>query len=363
MKLMLGGGGSGGHVFPGLAVADALRACTEDVLDVLYVGTEDGIESTIARDAEVPFEAVASRAVRGRNLVSQAYSLVTIASGVAEAVGIMRRFRPNVVLVTGGYASVPVGVAAVLTRTPLVVFQPDIVPGWAVQLLSRLATRVCAAHPSANVAASAKRTVYTGYPLRPVFAELDRPMARAHFQLNTVPALLVSGAVQGARHINTAIADGLDGLIGQAQIIHVTGSNDWARMNARRDALPEVVRHRYHVYEYLGDELPTAMAACDLAISRSGASVLAEYPAAGLPSILIPLPEAGGHQRHNAQVLERAGAAVVLDDRDLDARLISTVEELLTDDAHRAAMARSASAQAQPDAAARIARVLWEVRR
>lgn len=363
MRLLLGGGGSGGHVFPGLAVAAVLRGCVPDDLDLLYVGTETGVEASIVRDAGVPFEAVSARPVRGRNTLSQAWSALAIATGIWESLKIMRRFRPDVALVTGGYASVPVGIAAVLTRVPLVVFQPDIEPGWAVRLLARIATRVCVSDKRAHRSAARRKTVITGYPLRPLFDDLDRPMARARFQLNGSPALLVAGAVQGARTINDAIETDLERWLELAQIIHVTGPADLRRMQERREALPAGTQHRYQVYEYLGDDLPVAMAACDLAVSRAGASVLGEYPATELPSVLIPLPEAGGHQRLNAEALEQAGAALIVEDREVRAHLMTTVGDLLHDDSRLAGMRRDAAALAQPDAARRIAEVLWEVRK
>ncbi len=363
MRLLLGGGGSGGHVFPGLAVANALREHINEDLELLYVGTETGIEARIVPDAGIPFEAVASRGVRGRNALGQAWSLAIMAGGGVDAIRIMRRFRPHAVLLTGGYASVPVGLAAWLTRRPVVLFQPDIEPGWAIRFLTRIATQICVTDAQSLQRLPAGKATATGYPLRPVFREIDRPMARARFGLNGTPAVLVTGAIQGARQINDAIDSHLEEWVQFSQIIHVTGEKDARRMQQRREALPDDVRHRYQPVEYLGDELPTAMAACDLAISRAGASVLAEFPAAGIASILVPLPGAGGHQRHNAQALAEAGAAVVLDDAKVGAELLETARAILQDKERLAEMRRRSAAKARIDAADRIAEVVWEVRR
>ena len=264
-------------------------------------------------------------------------------------------------LLTGGYASVPVGIAARLTRTPLVLYQPDIAPGWAVRVLSRLATRVCVTSEASLPHARRKKTVVTGYPLRPIFTDLDRPMARARFQLNGDRALLVTGAVQGAHSLNDVIDANLERLLALAQVIHVTGPRDAARLKQRRAALPDQCRHRYRVHEYLGDDLPIAMAACDLAISRAGASVLGEFPAAGLPAVLVPLHGAGGHQRFNAAVLRDAGAAVIVNDGAVATDLVPTVEALLQDPDRLAAMRAAASGLARLDAADRIAAVIEEV--
>ena len=363
MRVLLGGGGSGGHVFPALAVASRLREQISEDLDVLYVGTEQGVEAGLAREANVPFASVSARPVRGRNAVSQVWSVLAILQGVRDAVQIIRRYRPNSALVTGGYVSVPVGIAAKLTRTPLVLFQPDIEPGWAVRLLAHLATRVCVTDARSLQRAPGRKSTATGYPLRPVFDDLDRPMARARFQFNGGPAVLIAGAVQGARRINDCIDRDLEAWLEVAQVIHVTGPVDAQRMRARRDALPTVLQSRYQVFEYLGNELPIAMAACDLAVSRAGASVLGEYPAAQLPAVLVPLPAAGGHQRRNAEVLENSGAAVIVEDSDVPTQLLPVAQELLRDTNRLESMRRQAAAKARPDATRKIAEVVWEVRR
>ena len=363
MRLLLGGGGSGGHVFPALAVASALQDSIPEELQLLYLGSESGVEASIAQDAGVPFQAVGSGPLRGRLPLSQAWSLFALAVGVSDATRALRRFRPDAVLVTGGHASVPVGLAAAIARRPLVLFQPDIEAGWALRALGRLATRICVTDARSLAGLPRNRGVATGYPLRPVFDELDRPMARARFNLNADPALLVTGAVQGARRINEAVDAHLEQLLEVAHLIHVTGPGDAKRMRERRAALPAAIQHRYQVSEYLGDELPVAMAASDLAVSRAGASVLGEYPAAQLPAVLVPLPSAGGHQRRNAEVLAAAGAALIVENAAVADELLPTVLGLLRDPERLARMRRQAATKARPDAARRIAKVLWEVRR
>lgn len=363
MRLLLGGGGSGGHVFPAIAVAEAMRGMLREELQLLLVGTAGGVEAAIAQEAGISFAAVSSRRVRGRHPLSQIWSTVTIVQGIGEALQTMHRFRPNAVLVTGGYVSVPVGVAAWLLRRPLVLFLPDIEPGWAARLLARLATRICTTDARSIDRLPVRKSLATGYPLRPVFKEIDRPMARAHFQLNGGPAVLITGAVQGARSLNRAVEAHLEAWLEAVQLIHVSGPDDEMRLHERRRALPPELQRRYHLFGYLGDELPMAMAACDLAVARAGASVLGELPAAGLPAVLVPLPAAGVHQRRNAEVLEQAGAAVILDDAKVERELLPTARALVQDPDRLAAMRHAARAKARSDAAERIAEVLWEVRR
>ena len=363
MRLVIGGGGSGGHIFPGLAVAGALRSLLREELELVYMGRAVGVEAAIATDAKVPFATISARPLRGRHVFSQGWATLVLAYGVIQALLVLRRFRPDVVFVTGGYVSVPVGVAAWLLQCPLVVFLPDIEPGWAVRLLARLATIVCVTHSTSIDALPVRKTVATGYPLRAVFQELDRPMARARFQLNGSPTLLVTAAVQGSRTINDAISAQLDKVLETAHVIHVTGPRDEARLRARRDALPVNLRTRYHVFGYLGDDLPVAMVAADLAIARAGASVLGEFPAAGLPAVLVPLPEAGAHQRRNAAILEDAGAAIVLDNANVATELLPTTLSILQDEDRLTTMRQAAHDRARSDSAERIAELLWEARR
>ena len=363
MKLALGGGGSGGHVFPALAVAQSLRACTQENVDLLYLGRADGVEATLARDAGLPFRDVSARPIRDRNIVAKLWSLGAVALGVVDAARALYGFRADAVLVTGGFASVPVAIAGWLLRIPVILYQPDIEPGWAVRQIYRVATHVCLTHESSLAGAPRGKSVVTGYPLRAVFAEVDRPMARAHFDLNGSPAVLVAGAVQGARRINDTLATDLTGWIETAQVIHVTGPGDYRRMSQLREALPPTLQHRYRPFEYLGDDFPVALAAADLAVSRAGASVLGEYPATGLAAILVPLPMAGGHQLANARVLAAAGAAVVVEDAATPAELLPAVREILADAERLDEMRRQSAAAAQPNAARNIARVIWEARR
>ena len=363
MRLALGGGGSGGHVFPALAVAQSLRACAQEDVELLYLGRADGVEATITRDAGIPFRDVSARPIRDRNVLAKLWSLGAMSWGVWDAARALRRFRADVVLVTGGFASVPVAVAARLLRIPVVLYQPDIVPGWAVRQLYRFATRVCLTHESSLARAPQGKTVVTGYPLRAIFDEVDRPMARARFHLNGSPTVLVAGAVQGARRINNALADDLPAWVEAMQVIHVTGPHDFRRLSALRETLPENVRHRYQPFEYMGDDFPVALAAADLAVSRSGASVLGEYPASSLAAILVPLPIAGGHQRANAEMLAAAGAAVVMEDAETPNALLPAVRELVRDSERLQSMRDRAAAVAQPDAARNIARVIWEARK
>lgn len=365
MRVLLAGGGSGGHVFPAFAVASALEALLEEEgreVEFMFAGKADGLESELSASSSMPFAPISARPLRGRNPVSQAYSLAQALMGLLDSLLLLARFRPHAVFVTGGYVSAPVGVAAWLARRPIVLFQPDIEPGWTQRLLGPLATRVCVTHPGSAERYGARSAV-TGYPVRRMFRDLDQPLARAHFQLNGGAAVLVTGAVRGARRINDCIASQLTEWLEAAQLIHVCGPEDHARLSALREELPATLKSRYRLHEFLGEEMPQAMAACDLAISRAGASTLGELPAAALPAVLVPLPEAGGHQRANAQMLADGGAAVVVENDRVEEDLFATATGLLAERERLAGMRRRAIELREQDGAEAIARVLLEVRR
>jgi len=204
------------------------------------------------------------------------------------------------------------------------------------------------------------KVIVTGYPVRPELRRVDREMARATLGLEPgLKTLLIFGGSRGARSINQAVMAVLGELLAECQVIHISGRLDWEEVAARREALVAAARARYHAYPYLHAEMGAALAAADLVVSRSGASVLGEFPLFGLPSVLVPYPHAWRYQRVNADVLVAQGAAVRLDDADLREKLLPTVRRLLADDATRARMAERARALAVPDAAERLAEQLW----
>lgn len=361
--MVLSGGGTGGHIYPALAVAQALRqeAGPESPPELLYIGVRGRMDEQIVAPSGLPFEAVEARPLRVGSPLGALRGLASLLLGTAQAWRLLGRFRPDAVFATGGYASVPVGIAARLRGRPLLVYLPDVRPGWAVRLLSRLATRVATTTEPSLADLPSGKAEAVGYPVRDAFWSADRTEARRRLRLPwDEPVLLVSGASQGAHSLNVAVAEQVDALLGLCHVLHLTGRADEAEMRARRDRLTEDRRARYRVYGYL-EEMADAMAAADLAVMRAGASVLGELPAAGLPAVLVPgVYEAGHDQRANARYLAEQGAAAVLENDQLD-RLTSVVRELLADEPRRGAMAEAMRRLARPDAARRIAQMLREL--
>ena len=290
-----------------------------------------------------------------------AVNAARISTGVIQARAVLREFLPQVVLSTGGYVSFPIALAARSRGVPVAVYLPDIRPGWAVRAIAQLAHRVAVTTIESVRHLPGARGVVTGYPVREGFWRANRAGGRERLGIQPEEkVLLVTGASQGAHSINKAIAAELSGLLQLCEVVHVSGQKDEPWLAEVRNGLPDELRGRYHLFEYLHDEIPWAMAAADLAVCRSGASILGELPAIGLPAIAVPYPYAGGHQRSNARYLEQKGAVTILEDARLD-QLLPLVGELLHDEARLRSMQEAARRLARPDAAKRIAQMLIEL--
>lgn len=328
-------------------------------VEPLYVGGAGSVEERLAGQAGVPFKGVPAGGVHGLAPWRAVWNLTKLARGVMAALREGRREPPQALFVTGGYASIPVALAARALRVPILLYLPDIEPGLAVRFIARLADRVAVTTEDSQAFFPAGRTVVTGYPVRREFTGLGRQASREALGLSAEgPALLVFGGSHGARSINRAVMENLEALLEEAQVVHVSGELDWPWVAKRAERLPVESRRRYHPYAYLHREMGQVLAAADLAICRAGASVLGELPYFGLPAVLVPYPHAWRYQRVNAEWLASRGAAVVLEDENLDRTLLSTARSLLKDPERLAQMRACAQALARPDAARHLAREL-----
>ena len=338
------------------------------------MGEAGGLEESLARQAGIPFHAVDSGQIRGRAPWVMARNLARMGRGAQQCAALIREFRPDVAFITGGYVAAPLAWAAARARprVPLLIYLPDLTPGQAIRLTSRLATAVAVSFPEVAPYFPGKAVV-TGYPVRAELLMAAQghsprragpgcgPAAAAGFRRQPRRPQHQSGAAGG---VAAAPAD-LPGRAYQWTIglagDRGCGNAELRRNSRRRPASPTL---RYHPYPYLHDEMVQALAAADLVIARAGASVLGEFPAVGLPSILVPYPYAGQHQDANAAYLADRGAALVVPDGELADRLAPTVLGLFTEPERLAAMAAATRALARPDAAAAIARssyVNWPV--
>jgi UDP-N-acetylglucosamine--N-acetylmuramyl-(pentapeptide) pyrophosphoryl-undecaprenol N-acetylglucosamine transferase len=353
-------------VYPGLAVAAALLA--EDVTgtgcapETTFVGGEGEAERDLTARAGVRFVAVPSGGLHGVGVWNAVRGSLKLMRGWVVAYGLARKQRPDAVFVTGGYASVPVALAAWSLGVPLMVYLPDIEPGLAVRFIARFATRVAVTVAESAAYFEGKDVLVSGYPLRAEFEAVTQSVGREMFDLRpTEPVVLVLGGSRGSRSINEALDGTLDQLLEIAQVLHVTGTEDWPRVSAVMGRLAPSVRARYHAYPYLHQGMGSALAAADLVVARAGASTLGELPACGVPAILVPYPHAWRYQRVNADWLVGRGAAVRLDDERLGEDLGATISGLLRDRPRLTAMAARMAALARPDATRQLARQLYEL--
>lgn len=355
---MIAAGGTGGHVYPALAAAEALLGLRANA-ELSFVGSVGGFERPLVRDAGFTFnhyDEVRAGPLHGVRPLQAMKSALQLALGTVQAVRLLRRRRPHALLLTGGWVGLPAALAARLLGVPSVIYLPDIEPGLAIKRLAPLTRRVATTVPDSAAYFAPGKTVVTGYPLRAQVRRATRAEGLTHFRLDAArPTLLVFGGSRGARSINQAVLGLASELIaGGAQIIHVTGTLDWEADTARHAELaaasPEVAAH-YHLFPYLHAEMGLALAAADLALCRSGASTLGELPFFGLPAILVPYPYAWRYQKTNADWLTARGAGRVMRDEDMAHDLGPALRELLGDPAQRNAMRAACASLAQPEGA------------
>jgi UDP-N-acetylglucosamine--N-acetylmuramyl-(pentapeptide) pyrophosphoryl-undecaprenol N-acetylglucosamine transferase len=345
-----------------MAVVAALRKLDlPEPVELLYIGVKGRIDADIVARENIPFKAITAGPIRTGSITGTAKGGANLASGTAQSYNLLRRFKPDVVFASGGYGSVGVGLAARLRMVPLLLFLPDVEAGLAVRTLAKVADRIAVTVQPAQEKFGYQKTVLTGYPVREPFFGVDRTEARKQLGLDPkLPVLLVSGASTGAARINRAVSSWAADFLQSAQIVHLSGRGDEAWLRAGLEMLPQELQSRYHLYAYLHDEMPLALAAADLGIMRSGASVLGELPATGLPAVLVPGEYEGWDQSPNAKYLQEKGAAIMLPQTDLD-DLHALVADLIKDTDRLAGMRSALAGLARPDAAERLARLTVEM--
>jgi undecaprenyldiphospho-muramoylpentapeptide beta-N-acetylglucosaminyltransferase len=356
------GGGTAGHVNPALAVARALVARGHEQGSVHYVGAERGIEARLVPPTGFPMTLLPGRGIQRRVTLANVAAVGGLLLAFGRAVRLLGRLRPRVVIAVGGYASVAVALAAVLRRIPIVVAEQNLAPGAANRLLARFARASAVSFDGTPL----PRAVTTGNPIRPEFATAGegsrRAAARAALGVDPGRSLvLVTGGSLGALRLNRAALGALEEWRSRSDLAvhHVVGRRDWAEITAATPGELGALAYRAVVYE---DDMPTAFAAADVAVCRSGSSTCFELAAVGLPAILVPSPYVTADQQtRNAQLLVDAGGAVMVPDAELDGpRLAAEVDRLLADASARAAMSASIRAWARPDAADAIAALAEE---
>lgn len=359
MKVILSGGGTGGHIYPALTIAGAIKAAEPDA-EITFVGTRQGLEKDIIPRYGYPLEFIEVAGFERHLGLGTVKSALKLLLGMKEAYTLLNRINPDLVIGTGGYVCGPILFWAAMKRVPTCIQEQNAMPGVTNKILSRFVDKVFLGYKEGGkYFASHAEKVFTGNPVRQEILEARRLDGIAKFHLDPLKkTLLVFGGSRGARTINNSMLAVEKALAGnpQIQILHATGTVGYEKHVA---ALGEEVlkADNLHVVPYLHD-MPQALAAADLAVSRAGAIGLAELMVKGIPSILIPYPYAtANHQEFNARALATQGAAKVCLDKDLTGDwLLGEIQKLLKDPDSLEMMHRSAIKASMPEAADTIAR-------
>jgi UDP-N-acetylglucosamine--N-acetylmuramyl-(pentapeptide) pyrophosphoryl-undecaprenol N-acetylglucosamine transferase len=392
VRLLICAGGTGGGVYPALAVLQAVEEddnITHDSSDdetlvhennlssaslkqLLWVGGIDGMEENLVKRAGISFESIPAAGLHGIGFRALPGNLWKLGRGIIASLRILHKFHPDVLFFTGGYVAVPMALAARLpvfgkTRPRSLLYVPDIEPGLALKTLARFADRIAVTSENSKVYFPRKqRVVVTGYPTRRELRRWKLDEAYEALGLSAgVPTMLVLGGSKGARSINRALLKVLPQLLLDLQVIHISGQLDWPEVDNARTRLletlePELV-DRYRAYPYLHEEMGAALTAADFVLSRAGASALGEYSQFGLPAILVPYPHAWRYQQVNAEYLAKHGAAIVVQDEVLQERIMQIVRELIDKPHQLERMSAAMHSLANPNAAQNIADQMFEL--
>lgn len=360
MRIVLTAGGTGGHLFPLVAVARKLKEKLGSQGEFLYVGSGLEMERRAMEAENIPVKKVLSGKMRRYFSFLNFLDVFKIPIGFFQAIFILLKFMPDAVFAKGGYVSIPIVLAAWCFRIPILIHESDSTPGTANQILSKFSERIAISYPSAYNYFPATKTVMTGNPLREDIAFGDAQAARDYFHLtSSKPIILILGGSQGSQVINKAIVEILPKLMKIAQIIHQTGENNYeeiVRLAAQQGF--KAGSEGYCPVKFLeGDLVKNCFAAANLVISRAGANSIAEIAANGKPSILIPLAGAANdHQRMNAYAIAEIGGALILEESNLtENMMMEKIEKLLFDETEKKIMSEKVKVFFHPDAANQIA--------
>lgn len=349
-----------------MALAKALQKIRDD-LEIVYIGTSSGLESTLVPQAGLTFKAVEARGLPRKPSFKALATVFSAGWGTLESINILKGFKPDVVVGMGAYVSLPVVGAAVLRQIPTVIHEQNAVPGLVNRVLGKVATAIAVSYPDmSKYFPSGKKVEFTGNPVREEILQAKRSEAVKNFKIDKArKVLLVFGGSRGAKRINEAVVEAYDEWRAREdlQIVHATGNINYGSV---KEAIEKIKSPKdtllYNVYPYI-DNIGEAYAIADLLVCRSGATTVAEITAKGLPAILIPYPYAtDNHQEKNGRQLEKLGAARVILDHDLNGRLLAeTVTSLISDEDELLRMSGASKQFGQPNAADVLAKLVLKV--
>ncbi len=363
MRVLVSGGGTGGHIYPALAVATQLKQLYN--ADILYLGSDDGLETRLVPAAGFRLATIQAGKLQRYVSWQTAKGIARVPVGMLQAAGIVREFKPEVTFTSGGYVAVPAGLAARLQRVPLLLHQQDVPPNLSNKIIAPLATRISIAFADSRRYFPAQKTLLLGNPIRQEILDVRQvPVPEARTRLGfapELPLLLVTGGSQGARHLNQVVVQALPELLKFCQVLQISGQKLFDETHALSDSvlteLDEATKRRYRLVSYMSDQMPLALQAAELVLCRAGAATLSELATLGKPSILVPLPPALGSspQEINADTFSKAHAADVIRNVDLKLELlVDRVQYMVNSPAQLIAMANALRDFSRPQATQQI---------
>ena len=372
MRVLLSGGGTGGHIYPALSVAAQLQK--QYNAEILYLGSDDGLETRLVPPTGLRFATIRAGKLHRYLSWRTVMGILRVPIGMAQAVSIVRQFNPDVAFSSGGYVAVPAGLAARLNGTPILMHQQDVAPNLSNRLLVPLATRISVAFADSMRYFPARKTLHLGNPVRQAILDVrTMPVQEAREKLGLlpdVPVLLVTGGSQGARHLNQVVCQALPELLKQCQVLQISGDKLFDETQAFAEehlsGLDDVTRQRYKLVAYMNEEMPFALQAAEIVLGRSGASMLSELAVLAKPAILVPLPPAIGSspQETNAAMFAAHHAAEVILDTNLKPELlVERVTHMLSSTKYIFDMKQEIQNLAKPDATQEIVDTIIHMQR
>jgi len=351
LHIIIAGGKTGGHLFPGIAVAQAVQKMTPDV-DFLFVGTDSPFETQTLKKYGFAHKSIVSRPIKGGSILSKLFSAGLISISLIQSISILRTFKPGFVIGVGGFSSFAVVLGAWILRIPTAIQEQNAIPGMTNRMLSRFANTIFTAFEKTKGLANNSNVTYVGNPVRQTGNKTDKTELK--FYTPDKFTILVTGGSQGATSINLAFIDALSLMKnpGQYNIIHQTGKTDEQQIQQKyRQMKIDADASAFF------DTMPAIQQKADLVITRAGAGTISELCTNGVPAILVPFPHAAdNHQMHNAQALETRGAAIMINDKDLKGNTLKkTIDELMNDQLRLNTMATKLKNLAMPNADKKIA--------
>ena len=364
-KILITGGGTGGHIFPAVAVAQKLKQ-DKDVEKIFYIGCEKNMEKEIAERENLDFYSINVSGMPRKKTLKLLFWFIELFIATIKSIIYLLKLKPDVVFGTGGYVSGPVLIATTLLKIPFIIHDPDAHPGIVNKFMSRWASTVSISFEQAKQYLKAKNIVLNGNPIRANFMHVDKKSALKELNLSAEKkTILVIGGSQGAKSINNSILASAAELINKNfQIIHQTGAKNYEKyMEALSETHPELIDNPCYLVKPFFNKMELTLNAADIAVSRAGSLSLSELNLCELPSILIPFPYAAAdHQRFNARAMEEAGAAVYLEDSDCTGEKLLEIITGLFDSPEKLEQMKNANkALAKPNAADNIVEILKNI--